>query len=85
MVIIFLSYFEREFQKSKEEVSIGLKIAVSQIINTIGVPVTLTFLGKETIYDEGGLVTQVFFIGLFNLLLPIGRFIDPFNIMLRLR
>ena len=45
----------------------------------------LTFLGKETIYDEGGLVTQVFFIGLFNLLLPIGRFIDPFNILLKLR
>jgi hypothetical protein len=49
------------------------------------VPVTLAFLGKQAIYEEGGLVTQVFFIGLFNMLLPIGRFIDPFNILLKLR
>ena len=80
-----VSAFEREVQKSKEEASIGIKIAVSQIINTIGVPVTLALMGKETIYDEGGLVTQVFFIGLINMLLPIGRFIDPFNLILKLR
>lgn len=45
----------------------------------------LASLGTEAIYDEGGLVTNVFFIGLINMVLPIGRFIDPFNIILKLR
>jgi hypothetical protein len=31
------------------------------------------------------LVTNVFFLGLINMLLPVGRFIDPYNIMLMLR
>jgi hypothetical protein len=66
-------------------VSIGIKIAVSQIINCIGVPITLVFLDKQSIYSSGGLVTNVFFIGLINMLLPFGRFIDPFNIILQLR
>ena len=85
LLIIVLSSFEREVLKSKEEASIGIKIAVSQIINCIGVPVLLACLGQEAIYEEGGLVTNVFFISLFNMLLPIGRFIDPFNIILKLR
>ena len=42
-------------------------------------------MGKQAIYDEGGLVTNVFFIGLINMLLPVGRWIDPFNILLMLR
>ena len=84
-IIILVSYFERQFRKSKEEASIGIKIAVSQIINCIGVPITLVCLDKQSIYSSGGLVTNVFFIGLINMLLPIGRFIDPFNIVLLLR
>lgn len=62
-----------------------MKIAVSQIINCIGVPIALVFLGKQAIYSSGGLVTNVFILGLINMLLPIGRFIDPFNIVLLLR
>lgn len=31
------------------------------------------------------MVTNVFFISLINMLLPIGRLIDPYNLLLRLR
>ncbi len=51
MLIITLSGFEGEFQKSKEEASIGIKIAVSQIMNCIGVPVVLASLGSIPIYE----------------------------------
>ena len=85
MLIIFLSYFENEFIKSREEASIGIKIAVSQIVNSVGVPLTLTYIHNENVFASGGLVTNVFFISLFNLLLPVGRFIDPLNILFHLR
>lgn len=54
-------------------------------MNSIGVPVVLASIGSIPIYEEGGLVTNVFFISLINMLLPLGRFIDPYNLLLRLR
>jgi len=45
----------------------------------------LTYISNLPIFASGGLVTNVFFISLINMMLPIGRFIDPFNIILKLR
>lgn len=50
LLIIQLSSYEGEFQKSKEEASIGIKIAVSQIMNSIGVPVILASIRSIPIY-----------------------------------
>jgi hypothetical protein len=85
LLIILLSMSERAVVKSQEETSIGVKVAGSQILNSIAVPLALTYLGGQPIFASGGLVTNVFFIALLNALLPIGRFIDPFHLVLRLR
>ena len=42
--MIILSLFENEIIKTKEEASIGLKIAVFQILNCILVPILLTYI-----------------------------------------
>ena len=85
LLIILLSSLENEFIKSEEEASIGLKIGIGQILNCIAVPIALTYISNYQIFSSGGLVTNVFFIGLINMLLPFGRLIDPYNILLRLR
>jgi hypothetical protein len=84
-IIILVSLFENEYIKSEEEASIGLKIAVSQILNSVVVPILLTYINHQKVFDSSGLVTNVFFIALINMLLPIGRFVDPFNMILKLR
>lgn len=55
-------------------------------MNCIGVPLAVVFIvpGKQ-VFTEGGLVSDVFYIGLLNIITPIGRFIDPWNIYLSLR
>lgn len=62
-----------------------MKIAVSQILNSVGVPILLTYVNRQNLFASDGLVTNVFFIALINMLLPVGRLLDPFNLILRLR
>ena len=58
---------------------------MSQILNSVLIPILLTYINHREVFASDGLVTNVFFIALINMLLPIGRFIDPFNMILKLR
>jgi hypothetical protein len=58
---------------------------MSQILNSVLIPILLTYINHQELFTSDGLATNVFFIALINMLLPIGRFIDPFNIILKLR
>lgn len=42
-------------------------------------------IGDKLWLSKGGLVNDVFFIGLFGLAVPLARFIDPWEIYLKIR
>lgn len=58
---------------------------MSQIVNSCVLPISWPYITGQPIFAANGLVTNIFFIALFNMLLPIARFIDPFNILLKYR
>ena len=80
--IYFLSFYENEFNKTAEQASIAFKISISQLFNSIGVPILVAYITNKKILSAGGLVDDVFWVGLFTIIAPIGRFIDPYNIFL---
>ena len=59
------------------------------MLNSIGVPLVIAAIkvqaDTKNFLVAGGLVEDVFFISLFSLFSPIGRFIDPFNIFLDIK
>lgn len=88
--IMFLTYLENEYITSVEQSNIAFKIGIGQLINSIGVPLVVTILSNndpnipdKTWLNAGGLVEDVFYIALFNLGVPIGRLIDPYEILLK--
>jgi len=61
-----------------------LKIGFAQLVNSIGVPIVVTLISQSnTAMKEkpwvkaGGVVDDVFFIALLNILVPLGLFFDP--------
>lgn len=58
-------------------------------MNSIGVPLVVAAIKVQNDTKQflaaGGLVEDVFYISLFSLFSPIGRFIDPFNIFLKMQ
>jgi hypothetical protein len=84
-----ISYLENEKIKTVEQVSIAIKIASSQILNSVCVPLALIYAGKEhraindtfySVYSNEGLVSKVFYVALFSLATPVVRFVDPYYI-----
>lgn len=43
------------------------------------------YISDKSLYGVGGLSEDIFFIALFNILPPIGRFIDPFYLLITIR
>jgi len=71
---------------------IALKIGLGQIANSIGVPIIVTLISQSNTsmkekswLKSGGLVDDVFFIAIINILVPIVNFIDPWEQYLRVR
>ncbi len=54
-----------------------------QLFNSIVVPIVIALIADKKVLTSGGVTTDVFFIGIFNVLPPIGRFIDPYSLWLR--
>ena len=51
----------------------------------IGVPLLALYISNRNLYGESGLSQDIFFIALFNILPPVGRFIDPWYLMIKAR
>jgi len=51
----------------------------------VGVPLLALYISKKNLYGPNGLSQDIFFIALFNILPPLGRFIDPYYILVALR
>jgi len=56
-----------------------------EILNVIGIPLLALYIAKRDLYGQNGLSSDIFFIALFNILPPIGRFVDPFYYLVSLR
>lgn len=88
--IMNLTYLENEYIKSVEQIQIAIKIGIGQIVNSIGVPLIVAAVASNDprLVDKkwlsaGGLVNDVFFIALFSLAVPFGRFLDPWEFFLK--
>jgi hypothetical protein len=69
---------------SQEQANIAIKIGISQLINSIGVPIVVTLVnGDNHWWEPGGLADTVFFVAILNILVPISAFLDPWNIYLK--
>lgn len=66
----------------------AIKIAVGQLVNSIGVPILVAKLkveGTKTNYLEpNGLADDIFFIAMLNILVPLSYVFDFYEIMLKL-
>lgn len=60
-----------------------MKIALAQLINSIAVPMVVAAISNKSWFRVNGLVDDVFFIALLNLLVPISFLIDPYEIVLK--
>jgi hypothetical protein len=91
MIMVRITYLENEYISSSEQTNIAFKIGLSQILNSIGVPIVVTVISqtysnisRRTWLEAGGLVETVFFVGILNVLIPIAIFIDPWEIYLKI-
>jgi hypothetical protein len=62
-----------------------MKIGISQLVNSIGVPIVTTAIADNIWMRPGGLADTVFFVGILNILVPISIFFDPWNLYLRIK
>lgn len=84
-LIMWLSKYLNEITESSIQFNIGFKICLFEILNVIGVPLLALYISKKNLYGQNGLSQDIFFIALFNILPPLGRFIDPYYILVSLR
>lgn len=82
---MILSKYLNQPTESTIQFNIAFKICLFEILNSIGVPLLAIYISKRSLYGDHGLSQDIFFIALFNILPPIGRFIDPFYIMISIR
>lgn len=84
LVIQYLTPFEKDWTSTMYQFSVGFKIIFCQLINSILLEIIVAEYIKKNIYQEGGLVDDVFFFGLLNAFIPpIVRFIHPYYIYRR--
>lgn len=84
-LIMWLSKYLNEITESSIQFNIGFKICLFEILNSIGVPLLALYISNKNLYGQKGLSQDIFFIALFNVLPPLGRFIDPYYILVTLR
>lgn len=84
IAMIYFTSLQHEYITSYEQSSIALKIGVGQLANSIIVPIVVTIISGKSWLRSNGLVDDIFFIALFNLLVPITTLIDFYEHWLRL-
>ena len=80
-----MSKYLNEITETSIQFNIAFKICLFELLNVIGVPLLALYISERSLYGDSGLSTDIFFIAAFNILPPIGRFIDPFNLLIELR
>ncbi len=60
------------------QISLAIKTVLAQIINSIFIPIVADYFIKKNIYEENGLIEDIFILGITNsLMYPIAKLINP--------
>ena len=62
---------ENDFTSSNHQASLGIKAALALMVNNIVTPIIVNAEIEKNMYDEGGLVNDVFFLGITNSVVPV--------------
>ena len=65
-----MTAYERDFTKTNREISYALKSIMAQLMNSVLVPVITNILVKDNLYNENGLIYDIFTLALTNSFLP---------------
>lgn len=65
-----MTKYERDFSRTNREISLALKSIMAQLMNSVLVPLITNILVKKNVYNENGLIFDVFSLGLTNALIP---------------
>lgn len=65
--------------------NIAFTVGLFELLNVIGVPLGGLYITKRNLYGENGLSNDIFFIGVFNVFVPVVRMIDPYFRWLNVR
>jgi hypothetical protein len=87
VVIKFLTLFEKDYTSTDRQASLAFKSIIAQMINSILTPViTAYYIKTDTgVYQTGGLVDNIFMMGITNSLVPpVLLFFDPYNLLMKL-
>ena len=64
------------------QISLTIKTVLAQIINSIFIPIVADYFIKKNIYEENGLIEDIFILGITNsILYPIAKIINPSYIL----
>lgn len=88
VVISLLNDFEKDYTTTNKQASLAIKSIVAQMINSILTPViTAYYIKTDTgVYKVGGLVDNIFMMGIFHSFLPaIKLLINPYNIWINIK
>lgn len=88
VVISLLNDFEKDYTTTHKQASLAIKSIIAQMINSILTPVITAYYIKTDsgIYQIGGLVDNIFMMGIFHSFLPpIKLLINPYNMWVNLK
>lgn len=85
MLIRQLCAYEKNFTETDHQASLAVKAIFASLINSILIPMMVNRFIKKNIYEENGLASDVFMLGLTNSFLSPGlKLVDPNFIVNRL-
>ena len=77
-VIEVLTSYERDYTMTNYQISLAIKTVLAQLINSIFIPITAGYFIKQNIYEEGGLIEDIFILGIANsFVYPIAKIVNP--------
>lgn len=65
-----LTAFELDYTETKHQTSLAVKSILASLVNTIVIPMIVSYYIKDDIYGQNGLASDIFMLGLTNSLLP---------------
>lgn len=78
-VIQILTKYERDYTMTNFQTSLAIKSIVAQLANCVFIPMMANYFIKNNIYEENGLIEDVFILSITNsFVAPIVKIFDPY-------
>ena len=59
-----------DYTETKHQTSLAMKSILAQLINSILIPIVVSYFIKDDLYSQNGLASDIFMLGLTNSLFP---------------